>query len=431
MILVGETGRSQVRVLHWMQGRPAEAANDQMRYSYDDLSQSCNLEVDNQGQIISLEEYYPFGGTAVLTGRNQVEASYKVIRYSGKECDASGLYYYGFRYYQPWVGRWLSADPAGDADGMNLYRMVSNNPATLVDDQGLMGKKKKKHSEPLNLSSTVPPTSTSATQRSSGVNPWQLGERMQRAPGEASSNAVPNINTSPLLSSTLTPLSTVQLPGPSRAMVSQSPPINEDDGFTTVRSPRRGSSHSIASSTGSVRSARSTGGSPLYAISGEKAFAELMSQLKQRVSKTDDIHAIGRRRKIDNTRNYFYLRTRPDNSGYSHILQPQKIAEYQKAGISEKDIIPAIMMALITGEEVAIQNAQHERQGRPIYKFEFQGNTQFIAISLGYEAGNSNAQSVIGANISSERDVDYHNQRNRTKQPTGLRKKFASLSFTK
>ncbi|WP_238697708.1 RHS repeat-associated core domain-containing protein, partial [Pantoea agglomerans] len=78
-----------------------------------------------------------YGGTAVWTARSAVEADYKTVRYSGKERDATGLYYYGYRYYQPWAGRWLSSDPAGTVDGLNLYRMVRNNPVTLIDSNGL------------------------------------------------------------------------------------------------------------------------------------------------------------------------------------------------------------------------------------------------------------------------------------------------------
>ncbi|MGX5102966.1 RHS repeat-associated core domain-containing protein, partial [Enterobacter cloacae] len=51
--------------------------------------------------------------------------------------DATGLYYYGYRYCQPWSGRWLSADPAGTVDGLNLFRMCRNNPVTLKDEDGL------------------------------------------------------------------------------------------------------------------------------------------------------------------------------------------------------------------------------------------------------------------------------------------------------
>ncbi|HFT8659007.1 TPA: RHS repeat-associated core domain-containing protein, partial [Enterobacter cloacae] len=69
--------------------------------------------------------------------RSAVEADYKTVRYSGKERDATGLYHYGYRYYQPWSGRWLSADPAGTVDGLNLFRMCRNNPVTLKDENGL------------------------------------------------------------------------------------------------------------------------------------------------------------------------------------------------------------------------------------------------------------------------------------------------------
>ncbi len=61
------------------------------------------------------------------------------MRYSGKERDASGLYDYGFRYYAPWLQRWISPDPAGDVDGLNRHGMVGNNPLNFFDDGGLMG----------------------------------------------------------------------------------------------------------------------------------------------------------------------------------------------------------------------------------------------------------------------------------------------------
>lgn len=137
VITVGEAGRAQVRVLHWESGKPEAISNDMLRYSYDNLLGSCGLEVDGEGNIISEEEYYPYGGTAVWTARSAVEADYKTVCYSGKERDATGLYYYGYRYYQPWAGRWLSADPAGTIDGLNLYRMVRNNPVTFEDSEGL------------------------------------------------------------------------------------------------------------------------------------------------------------------------------------------------------------------------------------------------------------------------------------------------------
>ncbi|MEQ1967209.1 RHS repeat domain-containing protein [Xenorhabdus nematophila] len=136
VITVGEAGQAQVRVLHWETGKPADISNDQLRYSYGNLIGSSGLELDSDGQIISQEEYYPYGGTAVWAARSQSEADYKTVRYSGKERDATGLYYYSYRYYQSWTGRWLSVDPAGEVDGLNLFRMCRNNPIVFSDSDG-------------------------------------------------------------------------------------------------------------------------------------------------------------------------------------------------------------------------------------------------------------------------------------------------------
>ncbi|HFK5814512.1 TPA: RHS repeat-associated core domain-containing protein, partial [Enterobacter ludwigii] len=138
VMTAGEAGRAQVRVLHWTSGRPDGISNDQVRYSHDNLTGSSGLEVDGDGRVISMEEYYPYGGTAVWTARSAAEADYRTVRHSGKERDATGLYYYGYRYCQPWSGRWLSADPAGTVDGLNLFRMCRNNPVTLKDSDGRM-----------------------------------------------------------------------------------------------------------------------------------------------------------------------------------------------------------------------------------------------------------------------------------------------------
>ena len=58
-------------------------------------------------------------------------------RFSSKRVDNSGLVYYGRRYYQPHLGRWLTPDPAGFTDGMNLYAFVHNDPLTHCDEYGL------------------------------------------------------------------------------------------------------------------------------------------------------------------------------------------------------------------------------------------------------------------------------------------------------
>jgi RHS repeat-associated protein len=140
-------GNIHVRCLHWAMGLPASLTNDLVRYGVGDRSGSIGLELDDHANAISREEYYPYGGTAVWTARSLVEADTKYVRYSGKERDATGLYEYGYRYYQPWIGRWLSPDPAGLADGLNLYRMVHNDPVSLRDMYGLAPGRKRNAEE--------------------------------------------------------------------------------------------------------------------------------------------------------------------------------------------------------------------------------------------------------------------------------------------
>jgi len=133
-----KAGRSTVQILHWQKGQPAGIPQDQQRYNFSDHLGSSTLELDEAALLISRESYYPYGGTCWWAGRNKVEANYKTLRYSGQERDASGLYYYGFRYYVPWCQRWLSADPSGTSDGLNLYAMVHGNPVGHVDIAGLV-----------------------------------------------------------------------------------------------------------------------------------------------------------------------------------------------------------------------------------------------------------------------------------------------------
>ena len=137
-VLSIQAGRCTVRLLHWDSPPPAELDNDQLRFCFDDHLGSSAFEVDAQAQVISQEVYYPYGGTAWLAGRHEVETGYKTIRYSGKERDSTGFYYYGARYYAPWLHRWLNPDPAGEVDGVNFYRFVRNCPVSFFDQQGFL-----------------------------------------------------------------------------------------------------------------------------------------------------------------------------------------------------------------------------------------------------------------------------------------------------
>ncbi|HHU47912.1 MAG TPA: hypothetical protein GXZ40_08445 [Bacteroidales bacterium] len=114
--------------------------NPIVRYQYDNhLGSSC-LELDNTGQIISYEEYHPFGTTSYRSGRTQTEVSLKRYKYCGKERDEeTGLYYYGARYYAGWIGRWISVDPlASERSWVSPYSYCQNNPMNRIDPTGAL-----------------------------------------------------------------------------------------------------------------------------------------------------------------------------------------------------------------------------------------------------------------------------------------------------
>ena len=109
-----------------------------VRYQFGNHLGSASLELDDEAQVISYEEYTPYGSTSYQAGRSAAEVSLKRYRYTGMERDEeSGLSYHGARYYAPWLGRWLSADPVGVLGGANVYMYASDRPTRLIDPFGM------------------------------------------------------------------------------------------------------------------------------------------------------------------------------------------------------------------------------------------------------------------------------------------------------
>ena len=108
-----------------------------VRYQFGNHLGSASLELDDVAAVISYEEYYPYGSTSFQEVKQEIQAAAKRYRYTGKERDEeTGFNYHGARYYAPWLGRWVSCDPALLVDGPNLYRSVSGNPIKLTDTTG-------------------------------------------------------------------------------------------------------------------------------------------------------------------------------------------------------------------------------------------------------------------------------------------------------
>jgi RHS repeat-associated protein len=116
-----------------------QAPRQLIRYQFGNHLGSASLELDEQAQIISYEEYAPYGSSTYQAVRSQTETA-KRYRYTGNERDEeSGFSYHQARYYVSWLARWLSADPAGVKDGTNRYAYARNNPSRLIDPLGRAG----------------------------------------------------------------------------------------------------------------------------------------------------------------------------------------------------------------------------------------------------------------------------------------------------
>jgi RHS repeat-associated protein len=87
---------------------------------------------NSTGTLQTQYTYEPFG-YATITGAVST-SSYK---YTGREDNSTGLYYYRARYYSPRFQRFITEDPIGFLGGINLYAYVRNAPLVFTDPLGL------------------------------------------------------------------------------------------------------------------------------------------------------------------------------------------------------------------------------------------------------------------------------------------------------
>src|SRR6266498_3590765 len=90
--------------------------------------------VNSSQSVAAIYRYDPFGNPVSTSG---TLASANTYRFSSKERHPnSGMYYYGYRWYDPNLQRWLNRDPIGEKGGLNLYVYVRNAPFTFIDSFG-------------------------------------------------------------------------------------------------------------------------------------------------------------------------------------------------------------------------------------------------------------------------------------------------------
>ena len=109
------------------------SATPALRHQLSNHLGSACLELDENGGLISYEEYSPYGSTTYQAG-SVTEVTLKRYRYTGMERDAeNGFTYHSARYYAPWLGRWTSCDPAGLSGGLDLFAYAHADPVRLND----------------------------------------------------------------------------------------------------------------------------------------------------------------------------------------------------------------------------------------------------------------------------------------------------------
>lgn len=99
---------------------------DQVGTVYEVISQK-------DAQVVESRAYDVFGNVVGQTGTSRTP-----IGFQGKYYDQeSGLYYFYHRYYNPNIGRFITEDPIGLKDDLNMYAFVGNNPVNEIDPLGL------------------------------------------------------------------------------------------------------------------------------------------------------------------------------------------------------------------------------------------------------------------------------------------------------
>ena len=91
--------------------------------------------MNETGGLVFSSENYPYGEDYELNENQEDETKYK---FTGKEKDESNFYYFGARYYDPSIGRFITTDPlAFKYPSLSPYNYCGNNPIIRTDPDGM------------------------------------------------------------------------------------------------------------------------------------------------------------------------------------------------------------------------------------------------------------------------------------------------------
>jgi RHS repeat-associated protein len=107
------------------------------KYYINDHLGTTELVTDGNGNITSQIQHTPFGDEVLVQSGTSSSDNSDDYFFTGKEKDATGLYYFGGRYYDPEIGRFISEDPGKDSG--DWFAFCRNNPLNMFDPDGCKG----------------------------------------------------------------------------------------------------------------------------------------------------------------------------------------------------------------------------------------------------------------------------------------------------
>ncbi len=112
----------------------AYKAGASVTYVHQDHLTGTSLTTNDSGTEIGAIKYTPFGAARSFSGTLPAQ------KFTGQRLDDVGLYYYGARYYDPEIGRFISPDTIvpklKNPQALNRYSYVTNNPLKYTDPTG-------------------------------------------------------------------------------------------------------------------------------------------------------------------------------------------------------------------------------------------------------------------------------------------------------
>lgn len=112
-----------------------DEAEETLTYHYDYRGSTRQITADDGQTITDTIEYTPYGAITHRTGGTETPFLYNGM--FGVMTEGSGLIYMRARYFNPYLMRFVNADPIGFDGGMNWYAYAGGNPISNIDPVGL------------------------------------------------------------------------------------------------------------------------------------------------------------------------------------------------------------------------------------------------------------------------------------------------------